>query len=70
MAQRLSRAMARLGSALRSAATFATSTIGGRELLLAAGLALLAYGLSLVYWPAAFLVPGAIVTAVAIFGVR
>jgi hypothetical protein len=41
-----------------------------RELMLFAGLGLLAYGCSLVFWPAAFVVPGAILVAVAVFGVR
>jgi hypothetical protein len=38
--------------------------------MLAAGLGLVGYGLSLVYLPAAFAVPGAVLAAVAIFGVR
>jgi hypothetical protein len=40
------------------------------DLLMFAGLGLLGYGASLVYWPAGFLVPGAILVAVAVFGVR
>jgi hypothetical protein len=35
-----------------------------------AGMALLAYGLSLVYRPAAFIAPCAILIAIAVFGVR
>ena len=43
---------------------------GAQEATLLGGLALLGYGCSLVYWPAAFIMPGAILAAVAIFGVR
>ena len=46
------------------------SAFTGRELLLVAGLGLLAYGLSLIWVPAAFVVPGGILVAVAVFGVR
>ncbi|MGV2188771.1 hypothetical protein ACQZ4Q_08145 [Agrobacterium vitis] len=44
--------------------------VGGRELVLFAGLVLVGYGLSLVFLPAAFIVPGGIMVAVAIFGIR
>jgi hypothetical protein len=37
-----------------------------RELIFAAGMLLLAYGLSLVFWPAAFVVPGSILVWLAI----
>lgn len=42
----------------------------GRDLVLVAGLGLLTYGCFLVYVPAAFIVPGGILTYVAIFGTR
>lgn len=41
-----------------------------RDYTLFCGLALLAYGLSLVSVPAAYMVPGAVLALVAIFGVR
>ena len=41
-----------------------------RDILLYAGLALAAYGLSMISMPAAFIVPGAVLAGVAIFGVR
>ena len=44
-------------------------TLGARELFLAVGIPLLGYGCSLAYWPAAFIVPGAILVAIAAFGV-
>jgi hypothetical protein len=44
--------------------------ISFREIALAAGLSLVGYGLSLVYLPAAFVVPGLVLTLTAIFGVR
>lgn len=46
------------------------ATFDGRDVLLACGLGLVAYGVSLIYWPAAFIVPGAILAGVSIFGVR
>lgn len=46
------------------------STFDMRDVLLYAGLALVGYGLSLIFWPAAFIVPGAVLVAVAIFGTR
>lgn len=56
-------ALTKMGRAL-------SSVIGWREFMLLCGLGALAYGLSLVWWPAAFIVPGAVATSVAIFGVR
>lgn len=58
--------MARLGAGIKQAA----SAIDVQSILLIGGLALVAYGSSLIYWPAAFVVPGVVLTAVAIFGVR
>ncbi len=58
--------MTKIGSAM---AKFA-KTFGPRELLLVIGLALLGYGIWQVNKPAAFAVPGAIMVAVAVFGVR
>jgi hypothetical protein len=59
MAQRLARAIA---------AAFAQ--VGVQEVLFVAGVGSLACGLSLVWMPAAFIIPGSILTAVAVFGVR
>lgn len=41
-----------------------------RDAVGAGGLALLSYGMSLTWWPGVFLVPGAVLTYVALFGVR
>jgi hypothetical protein len=41
-----------------------------RDLLLLAGLGLVGFGLWDVYRPASFAVPGAVLTGVAVFGVR
>jgi hypothetical protein len=75
---RFSRAMAaQVFAAGKSAAKFVLlAAIAGiealafRDVLMFGGVALLGYGLSLVYWPAAFVVPGLILTGVAIFGVK
>lgn len=48
----------------------AVAALGFRDLMLFAGLAIAGYGLALIYWPAAFVIPGAILAAVAVFGVR
>ncbi|MBN9135472.1 MAG: hypothetical protein J0I92_05405 [Phyllobacterium sp.] len=44
--------------------------LSARDYLLALGLLLASYGLALVWLPAAFIVPGAVLAAVAVFGVR
>ncbi|TWD58103.1 hypothetical protein FB480_101858 [Agrobacterium vitis] len=46
------------------------SAVGMREIVMFSGLALMGYGLSLVYLPAAFIAPGCILVFVAIFGVK
>ncbi len=46
------------------------NAIGIRELFLVIGLALVGYGLSLLSIAAAFVVPGSVMVAVAVFGVR
>ncbi len=47
-----------------------TGLIDARDVLGAVGLGLLAYGLWLVWPPAAAIVPGAVMTGVAVFGTR
>jgi hypothetical protein len=54
---------------LRSTAVFIAGLVSARDLMLFSGLGLAAYGLSLVYVPAAFILPGAALAAVAVFGV-
>lgn len=44
--------------------------VDGRDVLLAIGVGLLGYGIWLVYPPAGFAVPGAVLAYVAIAGVR
>lgn len=41
-----------------------------RGVMLYAGLALLGGGLAPIFWPASLMVPGVVLTAVSIFGVR
>ncbi len=41
-----------------------------RDLMLFGGLVLIGYGASLIFWPAGFILPGAVLAAVSIFGVR
>lgn len=57
-----------------AAVSFAAKTllapIGFREVLLLGGSALLGYGASFVFPPAAYLAPGAVLVGVAVFGVR
>lgn len=48
----------------------AAAMLGGRELALAAGLGMLGGGAHLAWEPAGLLVPGAVLTAIAVFGVR
>jgi hypothetical protein len=62
--------MQKLKSALAIVAGAIISTIGFRDLLLFGGVALVGYGASMVYPPAAYIVPGVVLTAVAVFGVR
>ena len=50
-------------------ATIVYSTIGATEIMLASGLVLIAYGLSMVYLPAAYFVPGSVLTIIAVYGV-
>ncbi len=44
--------------------------IDAREVMLFAGLGLLGYGLWPIYQPLSFIVPGAVLAGVAIFGIR
>lgn len=69
--------MARLKSALSAAAlvlvvvaNFLFRLFGMRDYMLFAGLGLAAYGVSFIYGPAAYILPGVALSAVAIFGVR
>lgn len=50
------------------AAKFAAANVDARDLVLAVGLGLLAAGLYQVYPPAAFIMPGAVLTYVAVWG--
>jgi hypothetical protein len=52
------------------AASFLANEVGVQEVLFVGGVALLAYGMSLIWLPGAFIIPGSILTAVAVFGVR
>jgi hypothetical protein len=61
--------MKRIWSGLFAALSGAAEKIGARELMLVIGLGLVGYGLFLVFPPAAFVVPGAVLCAVAVFGV-
>jgi hypothetical protein len=84
MTERLARARARaraaiaaIGRTIGAAAVLAWRAAGvvafafdSRDYLLFVGLALVGFGLSFIYWPAVFLVPGAALAAVAVFGVR
>ena len=49
---------------------YVRATISLRDILLAVGLGLSAYGLSLVWLPSSYLFPGLVLTYVAIFGVK
>ena len=46
------------------------AAFGPREVSLIAGLGLVGYGAWCIYPPAAFVIPGAIIVAVAVFGLR
>ncbi|UFW75185.1 hypothetical protein [Bradyrhizobium sp. WU425] len=56
--------------AFAAIAVWARANIDARDVMLVSGLVLLAVGLWQVWPPAAFIVPGAIVSAVAIFAGR
>ena len=58
-----------IASGSRKSAAFILEPIGFREILLFAGCGLISWGLAPVYAPAAFVVPGAILAAVAVFGI-
>ncbi|MCP1832820.1 hypothetical protein [Bradyrhizobium sp. USDA 4545] len=55
---------------VRVVAAWVTSTFDARDAVLAFGLVLLAAGLWFVWPPASLIVPGAVLSAVAIFGER
>jgi hypothetical protein len=59
-----------IGASLLLAAKTLLAPIGFRELLLFGGAALVGYGASDVYPPAAYLAPGLVFVGVAVFGVR
>lgn len=59
-------ALRMLAVALLAVANFAIRLFSARDYMLFAGLGLMAYGLTLVYLPAAYIVPGTILAAVAI----
>lgn len=78
---RFSRAAVKAGqAALRAGRSCAAAThftvktllapISFREVLLLSGAALLGYGASFMFPPAAYLAPGAVLVGVAVFGVR
>lgn len=62
--------MKRIWSGMSAALLAVAEKIGAREMMLVGGLGLVGYGLFLVFPPAAFIVPGAVLCAVAVFGVR
>jgi hypothetical protein len=45
-------------------------SIDSRDVLFFGGLAIAAYGVSLIYFPAAFVLVGLVLVAISIFGVR
>jgi hypothetical protein len=55
---------------IRQLAAVIAQTLDPRDLALTAGLGLMGYGLNQIYPPAAFIVPGAVLTYIAVFGVR
>jgi hypothetical protein len=55
---------------MRQIWNFVASAVDGRDAMLAIGLAMLAYGVSCVWSPLGLIVPGLVLTAIAIFGVR
>lgn len=55
-------------SLISRAASFVYAQIDARDIVLAMGLMLLAVGLYRVYAPAAFIVPGMVLTYVAVWG--
>lgn len=55
---------------LKSAALAIKAAVSWRDISMMIGLGLLSFGVSLVYYPAAFVVPGAILVSISIFGVR
>jgi hypothetical protein len=60
----------RLAQFLASLSETIATNLGPRELTLYAGLGLAGYGLYQIYPPCAFIMPGAALAYVAIFGVR
>jgi len=59
-----------VATALMVVAAVVMQPVGFREVLLFVGCGLLSYGGGLIYPPATYLVPGAILVGVAVFGVR
>lgn len=66
----LGRLFLRIGSGLRAVGAGIATTFDVRDLFLIVGLIFLFIGLAQLSWPAAFVVPGAILTYVAILGPR
>lgn len=62
--------MSKLTKAFDIALGAVISAIDARDVLLWVGLGLVGYGLSLIFWPAAFIVPGVVLVAIAVFGTR
>lgn len=60
----------RVSSGISIAVQFLLAPISFREVLLFSGCGLIWFGLSVIYPPAALIVPGVILAGVAIFGVR
>ncbi|MBB3297887.1 hypothetical protein [Rhizobium sp. BK112] len=63
---RLMPALRMVAFALLAIANFAFRLFGARDYMLFAGLGLMAYGLKLVYEPAAYIAPGVVLAAVAV----
>lgn len=61
---------ARAGSAIASGVRALAAPIAFREVMLFSGAVLVGYGAGLIYPPAMFIVPGAVLVGVAVFGVR
>lgn len=55
---------------LKNAASALKNAVAWRDILMMIGLGLIAYGISLVNLPASFVIPGSILVAVSVFGVK
>lgn len=70
LSARIRNATRSIASSASRATAFVLEPIGFREILLFVGCGFIWWGLAPVYLPAAFIVPGSILAAVAVFGVR